>query len=223
MELAERLGVAPGITAVIGSGGKTTLLEALGRQLAGRGRRVLLCTTTKIRPFPGIPWARSAEELEAPRGALLCAGRPVEGEGKLTDPGVPLERLLERFDYILAEADGAAGRPLKAHAPWEPVIPPGTGTLIQVVGASGFGRPIAQAVHRPERYARLAGVPEDAPAGAETEAAVLRAEGFSGSVLLVNQAESREALEEARALARLLGPDRSVWAGSLREGSWLEC
>lgn len=217
MLLSRQLQIQPGITAVTGSGGKTALLQALAQELAAEGRRVLLCTTTKIRPFPNIPWARSPAELASlsREHRLLCAGRPAEEPGKITDPGVPLESLRDAFDYILTEADGSRGLPLKAHAPWEPVIPPGAGTVIQVLGASGFGRPIREAVHRPELYARLAGVSPEHPATAETEAAVLLAEGQTDTILLMNQAEDPASLETARALARLLG--RPLRAGSIRE------
>ena len=221
MAVAELLGVEPGITAVIGSGGKTTLLRTLGEELAERGR-VLLCTTTRIRPFLDLPCFRTEAELAAlpARRRLLCAGTPVPGAGKLCAPEVPLARLAEEFDYILAEADGAAGRPLKAHAAHEPVIPPEAGGVIHVIGASGFGQPIAGAAHRPEQYARLAGVPETEAASPETEAAVLLAENLGGSIF-VNQAECPKALEQARTLARLLG--RPVWAGSLRRGECVRC
>lgn len=64
MELAALLGVRPGVTAVIGGGGKTTLLRTLGGELAAAGARVLLCTTTKILPFPDLPCAVTAAELE---------------------------------------------------------------------------------------------------------------------------------------------------------------
>ena len=79
---------------------------------------------------------------------------------------------------MLAEADGSAGRPMKAHASHEPVIPPEANQTICVVGASGFGRPIAEAVHRPALYARLAELPETAPVTPLAEAAVLRAEAL---------------------------------------------
>lgn len=221
MNLTRHLPIPPGITAVTGSGGKTTLLETLGRELSAAGARVLLCTTTKILPFPGIPLGSCREELEelGRQCRLLCAGTPA-GE-KLGAPSCPLAELSDLFDYILAEADGSRGRPLKAHAPWEPVIPPGTGTVIQVLGASGFGRPIWEAAHRPERYAELAGVSPASPATAETAAAVLMGEGLRADILFVNQAERRESLERARELARLLG--RPVWAGSLREGKCVQC
>ena len=47
MDFFRLLGVRPGMTALIGAGGKTTLLRRLGEELA-EGHRVLLCTTTKM-------------------------------------------------------------------------------------------------------------------------------------------------------------------------------
>lgn len=216
MGLAELLDIRPGVTAVIGGGGKTTLLRTLGEELAAGGARVLLCATTKILPFDGLPNLISpteealAEALAARR--LVCAGTPVPGTGKLTAPGGPMARLADLADFVLAEADGSAGRPLKAHASHEPVIPPEANQTILVVGASGFGRPIAEAAHRPALYARLAGVPEDAPATPQTEAAVLLAEGLHTRVF-VNQTETAEARAQAAALAALL--PCPVLAGSL--------
>ena len=222
MELARLLGIQPGITAVIGGGGKTTLLRTLGGELAAVGARILLCTTTKILPFPDLPCAVTAAELErlGRQHRLLCAGTPVPGTGKLTTPEVPIGELVRRFDYVLAEADGAAHRPLTAHAPHEPVIPPEANRVLGVVGASGFGRSIAQVAHRPERYARLAGVSETALATPRTEAAVLKAEGL-GDLVFVNQAESSGAMADARALAELL--EKPVLAGSLWRGEYVPC
>lgn len=221
VRFSEKMNILPGVTAVIGSGGKTTLLLTLGRELAERGS-VLLCTTTKFLPFPDLPCARTEAELRdlTARHRLLCAGTPAaDGSGKLGPLEVSMSDLAQRFDYVLAEADGAKGRPLKAHAAWEPVIPLGA-AVIHVLGASGFGRPISQAVHRPERYALLAGVSEDDPATAETEAAVLLAEGLPGTLFL-NQAESEAAAALGARLARLLqGP---VLAGSLLRGECREC
>jgi len=227
MKLAELLEVRPGVTAVIGGGGKTTLLRTLGEELAGGGRnRVLLCATTKFFPFPGLPnlMDPTEEALDAALEArlLVCAGTPVPspGEGKLTAPGVPMAHLAALADYVLVEADGSAGRPLKAHAPHEPVIPPEANQTILVVGASGFGRPIAGAAHRPALYARLAGVSEDAPATVETEAAVLLAEGLPSRVFM-NQAETAEAQALAAALAARLPCPAA--AGSLLRKEFFPC
>ena len=221
MTLSQLLDIRPGVTAVIGGGGKTTLLRTLGEELAGR-HTVLLCTTTKILPFPDLPCARTTAELDQLRRShrLLCAGTDVPGTGKLAAPETPMALLAERFDYVLVEADGAARRPLTAHAPHEPVIPPEAVQTICVVGASGFGQPISEAAHRPERYARLAGVPETAEAAPVTEAAVLRAEGLHDKIY-VNQVETLWELASARTLAALL--DCPVLAGSLQRKEYFPC
>lgn len=226
MRLSELLDIRPGVTAVIGSGGKTTLLRTLGEELAAGGARVLLCATTKMFPFPGLPCLTDpgeealAEALESRR--LVCAGSPVPGAGKLTAPGVPMARLAALADYVLAEADGAAGRPLKAHAPHEPAVPPEANQTVCVVGASGFGRPVAGAAHRPELYARRAGIRESAPASPKAAAAVLLAEAPAGGPpirIFVNQAEDKAAMAAARRLAELL--PWPVCAGALKRRSWV--
>lgn len=221
MHLANRLGVTPGVTAVMGGGGKTTLLQTLGALLAAEGP-VLLCTTTKMLPIPGLPCARTADELETLRRShrLLCAGTVLPDSGKLTAPAVPMETLAAQFRYVLVEADGAAHRPLKAHAPHEPVIPPEAGRVICVVGASGFGRPIGEAAHRPERYAQLAGVSVDAVATPQVVAAVLAAEGLH-HMIYVNQVESAETRLAARELATIV--KEPVVLGSLWKGEYEGC
>ena len=54
MSLAALLGVEPGLTALIGGGGKTTLLYALAEELKARGS-VLVTTSTKIRAPEHLP------------------------------------------------------------------------------------------------------------------------------------------------------------------------
>ena len=224
MELARALDIRPGVTAVIGGGGKTTLLRVLGEELSGSGRRVVLCTTTKIFPFPGLLNLTGSDEAELARALeetpLLCAGTPVPGTGKLSAPAIPMGRLAELADYVLAEADGSAGRPLKAHAPHEPPVPREAGQVICVVGASGFGRPIGEAAHRPGLYARLAGVGEAAFASVETEAAVLLAEGLHSRVF-INQVETQEDRGRASSLAARL--DCPAAAGALLRKEFAPC
>lgn len=217
MELEKLLKIRPGVTAVIGGGGKTTLLRALGEELAGKGRSVLLCTTAKIFPFDGLPCVTEPGEtaLRAAReqARLICAGELIPETGKLTAPAVPMERLAALFDYVLVEADGSAHRPMKAHAPYEPVIPALTGQTVCVVGASGFGLPVREAAHRPELYAQLAGVSLDAPVTPELEARVLELENLHDRVL-INQAELAP-MEAGRLASMLTCPAAAVY---LQEG-----
>ena len=166
------LGVTQCLTAVIGSGGKTSLLYELAEELRPCGT-VLLATTTHIMKPPQYPFAETAEQLSAALAAegVACAGS-FTPEGKLTAPD--FDGWQQAADFVLVEADGAKRLPLKAHAPHEPVIPPNTRQTIYVVGADGFGRPIRQICHRPERYAALCGAAEDDVVTPALEAAVLR-------------------------------------------------
>lgn len=221
VSLATLLEIRPGVTAVIGGGGKTTLLRTLGEELAKHGR-VLLCTTTKMLPYPELPYAANRQELEQlrDRHSLLCAGTVLPESGKITAPEVRMSELTGWFDYVLVEADGAARRPLKAHAPHEPVIPPEANQTICVVGASGFGCPIREAAHRPELYAELAGTTQDAAVTAEIAAAVLMGEHLHDRIY-VNQSDLMPDAEEVIRLARLVrGP---VVAGSLWKGEYFLC
>ena len=155
-ELYRRLGIEPGLTAIIGSGGKTTLIDRLWRELPGT---VIVCTSTHIYPAAELPlFTGKLEHMPVPK---LCLGTPA-AEGKLTAPVQDFESLKELADYVLVEADGAKGLPLKAHLDYEPVIPACADRTICVVGLWGLGRPIRTAAHRFERYAELCSAqPED--------------------------------------------------------------
>lgn len=217
MNLQDTLRVPSGIVAVVGSGGKTTLLRELARELAAAGRTVVLATSTRILPFEDVPTLTAADE-ESIRGALAkhgvaCVGEPAE-KGKLAAPEIPFAQLASLADHVLVEADGSRRLPLKAHEAWEPVIPEGTARTILVVGASGFGRPVAEAVHRPERFCELAGCRQDDAATPAAAARVIAAEGLADQVV-VNQCESPEGRAAARELARRLGVP--TFAGSIRD------
>ena len=195
--LASALGIAPGITAIIGSGGKSTLLRALGLELMRAGSRVLLCTTTHMLPVAGVPWDGSSRRLDAApwkpgalhtpgctceacaglaRGSICQTGVLDPETGKLSSPAEPLDELAQRFDYVLAEADGSKRLPLKAHAAWEPVIPAVTANVVWVVGASGLGKPVAEVVHRPELFCERCGCKPTDIATPERVAQALNAE-----------------------------------------------
>lgn len=208
-ELFKLLGIRPGLTAVIGSGGKTSLLRQLAKELPGS---VLVATSTHIYPPEGLALytAPLTEKLQG----KACAGTWAE-QGKLTAPIQPWKELLSLADYVLVEADGSKGLPLKAHRDFEPVIPAEARQVIAVLGLSGLGHPIAEAAHCPDLYAARCGASAKELVTPALAAAVLRAEG-GFDTLVLNQAEGREALGEALA-ARLTCP---VILASLREGRW---
>ena len=213
--LASALRIEPGITAIIGSGGKSTLLKTLGLELMRTGGRVLLCTTTHMFPVAGVPWDGSNRRLDAApwkpgaahapgctckvcagmsRGSICQAGVLDPETGKLSAPAEPLGELARRFNYVLAEADGSKQLPLKAHAAWEPVIPAATANVVWVVGASGLGKPVAEVVHRPELFCERCGCEPTDIATPERVAQVLNAEmqalGLSTARVMLNQADT---------------------------------
>lgn len=202
MQIAPLLHIGRGITALLGGGGKTTLMETLSRELSRRGR-VIFGTTTKILQPSDFPVLLDPSEDEV-RAALeteriLCVGSTA-AEGKLSAPTLSFARLASLCDYVIVEADGAHRLPLKAHASHEPVIPEGTQRSVLVLGADGFGKPIREACHRYEIYAGLAGVSPDERVTPQLAARVIRAEGW-GDRVLVNKVESQEAYLAAEELA----------------------
>lgn len=207
---AEALNIRPGITAVIGSGGKTSLLYRLAEEL--RTHRVLLATSTHIRRPAHLPFLEEVRQVQP--GQPVCVGS-YGPEGKLTAPRQTFARLAALADYVLVEADGSKCLPLKAHAPYEPVIPQGSNQTIAVVGLTGLDRPIREAAHRPERYAALAEATPDDPATPERVARVLQREALHTRVLL-NQADATD----GRALAQLLSCP--VVLGAVQKGE-IQC
>lgn len=215
-ELRKLLGVTRGVTAVIGSGGKTSLLYRLAEELRPCGT-VLLATTTHIIRPPQYPFAETATQLRAALAAegAACAGSYTP-EGKLTAPA--FDGWEQAADFVLVEADGSKRLPAKAHEAWEPVLPPQRRRTICVLGASAFGQPIRQAAHRPALFAQLAGVPWAAAITPEMAARVIRREGFA-DIIYVNQVDELEPppswAEEFRKEAGI-----PVVIGSLQRKHW---
>jgi molybdenum cofactor cytidylyltransferase len=147
--------------AIVGGGGKTTLLHALGRQLTGR---VVLTSTTKMgrNQHRGLPLLLrpTVDEVVA---ATADAGGPVvvwdateEAKAVGVDPRW-CDGVFDAVDHVVIEADGSKQRPFKAPAGHEPVVPTTTTIMVSVIGADALGRVIADRCHRPLRVAALAG------------------------------------------------------------------
>ena len=117
------------------------------------------------------------------------------------------------FHWILVEADGAAGRPLKAPAEHEPVIPACTTQLVGIVGLNGAGQPLNdQWVFRHERFSQLSGLAPGSEVSAAAIAAVLthnqgifkNAPAAAARIAFCNQADEPQNLAAGRHIARAL-------------------
>ena len=119
---------------------------------------------------------------------------------------------------MLAEADGSKRLPLKAHAPWEPVVPAGTANVIWLVGASGLGKPVAEVVHRPELFCERCGCESTDAATPERVAQVLNAElqmlNLNNAHIMLNQVDTLSDPAMAGRFETALG--RPVVATSLK-------
>lgn len=164
-----------GLVALVGGGGKTTLMYRLAAEAASRGLAVICSTTTRIFP-PRIPEDTRALILESDsvtqaeilrRAPSPCVAASHLDNGKLMGLAPEALDTLARAlpDHLfLVEADGAAMRPLKAPAAHEPVFPSSTVLAIAVIGLEALGHPLTpDRVHRPERVRALTGLLPTAP------------------------------------------------------------
>lgn len=210
MELCEALSIPRGVIALVGGGGKTTIMLRLAAELKARGR-VIVSTTTHIFPldiFTLISPDANEVEKALDKYGMICVGRMCD-DGKLAPAKITPD--LHKFaDYILFEADGSKHMPLKAPAEHEPVLPDNAELVIAVAGSDGIGREISEAAHRPQLYADIIGKKlDDTVQPCDVAAVLMSANGQRKNVncryaAALNKADDSMALENARKCASLL-------------------
>jgi probable selenium-dependent hydroxylase accessory protein YqeC len=172
--VATALGLGPHEhVAIVGGGGKTTLLHALGDQL---NSSIVLTCTTKM----GHDQHRGRPVLLAPSVSEVVVGAAegpvmvwhgIDGHKAVGVSPQSCDEWFAEVDHVIIEADGSRRRPFKAPAAYEPVVPATTTMMLSVIGADALDRVIADRCHRPLLVAALAGCsPDDrlTPAGAAT-------------------------------------------------------
>ena len=165
-----------GVISLVGAGGKTSLMFRLARELSGQGASVLSTTTTKIyvpsrKQSSLVMISRSANTLITAARSILqrnpnisAGSRLIPFQNKLKGfPPAAIDAIWQSgiFRWIVVEADGAAGRPLKAPAFHEPVIPQSTKWVIGIVGLEAVGKPLTERwVFRPQQVSQITGLSE---------------------------------------------------------------
>ena len=223
MTLAEAFSIGEKeVISLVGAGGKTTLLYALGRELSALRYGIILTTTTKIfepepSPFfrqflsPDLSAVRKWVAGHLHRHQCLLLARERLPNGKLE--GIPPEWvgeliMMDGVSAIVSEADGAAGRPLKAPREGEPVIPENTTLIVPVMGIDGMGRPLdEETVFRSAIASRLLNLPIGSTVSEETVARLMLEsikQGPAGArvVPLINKVDIPGGREKAEKLAR---------------------
>jgi probable selenium-dependent hydroxylase accessory protein YqeC len=162
------------VISLVGAGGKTTLMFRLAKELLLAGKKVVTATTTKILEPSSEETPRlfvHSDEEELKQLALqyidqirhITLARERLESRKLKGISPDLVSLLwnsPEIDMIIIEADGAAGRPVKAPREWEPVIPSQTTLVIGLIGVDGVGKELNEEnLFQAERIAQLTRIP----------------------------------------------------------------
>ena len=182
-DLSPLLGLADSqIITFIGGGGKTSLMNTLGKEFASHGYPTLLTTTTHIMK-PDFLSDESYIENEdlgqlaniftnlkkntLPLAALGIPEKVVNSNIKWRSPSSDFcEKIAEfskkfstknpyKFLKILCEGDGSKRLPIKLPKDGEPVFFPKTDTVIGVIGLSCLGKSIKETLFRYELLPNL--------------------------------------------------------------------
>ncbi|MCL4821661.1 MAG: putative selenium-dependent hydroxylase accessory protein YqeC [Vicinamibacteria bacterium] len=164
-DLLAALGLGRGeVVALCGAGGKSTLARALRDASLASGRRVVLTATTHcgvlgdtLTLTAGAGEAAVADALERLGAVQVVAAVGERGRARGLVPEA-VGSLAALADLVIAEADGARGRRLKAPADHEPLLPRPCTTVLAVCSLAALGGPLDdEGVHRLERVLALAG------------------------------------------------------------------
>lgn len=219
-----------------GSGGKTTALFQLARELAKRS--AVLVTATSHLGVWQIPLAdrhivTASESYDFIGKNVFLVTGAVEGERTQPVKNATLNWLRAKSQDLhlplLVEADGSRQKPLKASAAHEPPIPEFTDLVVQVAGLGALGKPLTdEHVHRAEIFSQLSGLPPGNPITPQAVVKVLtHAQGGlknipvqARRVAFLNQADTPELQSIGGSMARdLLRHFDSALVGSLQNPS----
>jgi molybdenum cofactor cytidylyltransferase len=226
MRLMEALRIQPGyVVAFVGAGGKSMAIRRLATERPPDSP-LILTTTTKIR-LDQKDLARQHFVLDSeadlprafahldPESPILLTGKRDEVEAKWLGliPEI-MEALVVRTRelgaILLVEADGARGSSLKAPADHEPVLPSSCDLVVPVVGLDAIGEDVVSSkIHRPQRLMELLEFEGGDRIKREHIARILSStQGALKDIplasevrVLLNKAETEEALEHGRQIA----------------------
>lgn len=217
-----------GVVSLVGAGGKTSLLFRLAHEFSKDCNTVLTTTTTKIlmprkdQSVHVVQGLSASSILTQAKDRLIdhhhvtAVSGLLSSQGKLAGlkPDV-VDRLWKSgiFQWILVEADGAAGRPLKAPAAHEPVIPGSCTHAIGIVGLGVLSKPLEESwVFRPEIFSDLTGLQRGRIISEEAVAdLIVHPLGLMKGVsrestgfIFLNQADGPENVKTARRICEIL-------------------
>ena len=150
------------IIAVVGSGGKTTLVKRMAENYRRQGKKVLVTTSTHMSIEPDTLLSDDPAEIIArlEKDGYVMAG--VEDTHKIKELSpATYEAVCPHADVVLVEADGSKHLPIKYPNATEPVIYSNTEEIIIVCGLHALGKPAKEVAHRLELVKQCLGICDD--------------------------------------------------------------
>jgi probable selenium-dependent hydroxylase accessory protein YqeC len=166
---------------LVGAGGKSTFFNRLAQELSKQKKKIILTTTTHMFTWQLTPFIKKENLIETDdkkvmeekikkcfdqnknKAIVLIHHRIKEKEEEKISGPSPF--YLDKWwkeklaDYFLVEADGAAGRSVKAPTSNEPVIPSSTTDLVGVIGIDALGLSLQEEnVFRSQIFSQLTGL-----------------------------------------------------------------
>lgn len=148
--------------AVVGSGGKTTLIKKLASRYRSEGKTVLITTTTHMFIEEDTLLTDDADTIIGilRETGYAMAGIP-KGEKIKALSRKTYEAVCPFADVVLVEADGSKRLPLKYPNASEPVIPENTDEIIVVCGLNAIGQKAKDVCHRMELVKACLGIEDE--------------------------------------------------------------
>lgn len=159
--------------ALVGGGGKTSLMLSLSNELAEAGKRVVATTTTKVsveeaESFQNPIYIQSnsfwkdslKKEIEGKNRSFLAHHQISQEKVAGIEPSLA-DRVYQTagVDYLIVEADGAARHPVKVPDKHEPIIPQSATIVIAVMGLEALNRPVdPDTIFRLELFEKITGL-----------------------------------------------------------------
>lgn len=214
---------------IVGAGGKTTCLFTLADEL--KENNVLVTTTTKIYEPNKNMYDRlilesdNFDNINFENG-ITVFGKEVDSSGKLLSPSkVNINKISDKFDYILIEGDGSKEKPLKGWNDEEPVVLEDTTITLGILSIKNIGKKVNEKnIHRLKEFMTLTNSKEEDEINIKHLADVVNnPEGiFKNSqgkkILLINGVETKKEVELARLLLVYIGRNTElIILGSLKE------
>lgn len=139
------------IRAVVGAGGKTTLIRQMTKEYLAQGKTVLVTTSTHMYIEEDTLLTDDADQIiEALRQRqYVMAGRKAGNKIQALSMET-YQKVCQYADVVLIEADGSKHKPVKYPGEGEPVIYDNVDEIIVVFGLHAIGKKLSEAVHRPE-------------------------------------------------------------------------